>query len=97
MHGGEAVASTEHVAVALARWHERGETAADLAFWRQHLQDFQSPKAFALVVEALLKKQDYRAALADHLKAAEIDPTYAAAYNDLCHQVALHYGAAQRL
>ena len=46
------------------RWHERGEAAADLAFWRDQLDDFRSPKAFALVVDALLRKGDYRAALA---------------------------------
>jgi hypothetical protein len=64
VHGGETVASAEHVATALARWHDRGETTADLAFWREHLEGFQSPKAFALVVEALLRKEDYRAAMA---------------------------------
>jgi hypothetical protein len=64
VHGGETVASAEHVGAALARWHERGETTADLAFWREHLEGFQSPKAFALVVDALLGKGDYRAALA---------------------------------
>ena len=47
----------------LARWHERGEASADLAFWREHLEPFRSPKAFALVVETLLRKADYRAAL----------------------------------
>jgi hypothetical protein len=64
VHGGETVASAEHVATALARWHERGERTADLAFWREHLDGFQSPKAFALVVDALLRKADYRAAMA---------------------------------
>ena len=34
VHGGEAAASAGHVAEALARWHERGEASADLAFWR---------------------------------------------------------------
>jgi hypothetical protein len=63
-HGGEAASSAEHVARALARWRERGEAAADLAFWRGHLEGFRSPKAFALVVDALLRKADYRAALA---------------------------------
>src|SRR5207245_3330675 len=64
VHGGETVASAEHVANALARWRERGETTADLAFWRDHLEGFQSAKAFALVVDALLRKEDYRAAMA---------------------------------
>jgi hypothetical protein len=64
VHGAEAVASARHVATTLARWHERGEAAADLAFWREHLEGFQSAKAFALVVDALLGKDDYRAAMA---------------------------------
>jgi hypothetical protein len=64
VHGGEAAASAEHVATALAHWRERGEATADLAFWRDHLDGFRSPKAFALVVDALLNKQDFRAAMA---------------------------------
>jgi hypothetical protein len=63
VHGGEAASSAEHVAAALAHWHERGQSAADLAFWRGHLDNFRSPKAFALVVDTLLRKADYRAAL----------------------------------
>jgi hypothetical protein len=64
LHGGEILASTDHLAVTLARWHDRGETSADLAFWREHLGGFQTPKAFSQVVEALLRKQDFRAAMA---------------------------------
>ncbi len=63
VHGGEAVASARQVAEALARWHERGQASADLTFWREHLENFRSPKSFALVVEALLHKADYRAAM----------------------------------
>jgi hypothetical protein len=64
LHGGEASSSAAGVANALARWHERGEASADLGFWRGHLEQFRSPKAFALVVDTLLRKADYRAALA---------------------------------
>lgn len=64
VHGGEAVHSAEHLAKALGRWHEQGTAAGDLAFWKRHLEGFRSPKAFALVVEALLRQRDYRAALA---------------------------------
>jgi hypothetical protein len=64
VHGGEAVSSAAHVADALAKWRARGEAAADLAFWRQHQGGFRSAKAFALVVDALLRKHDYRAAMA---------------------------------
>lgn len=64
IHGGEVLASAEHVADALARWRERGEAAGDLAFWREHLEGFRTPKAFAQVIHALLEKKDYRAAMA---------------------------------
>ncbi len=64
LHGGEAASSARGVARALAGWHERGEASADLGFWRGQLEQFHSPKAFALVVDTLLRKADYRAALA---------------------------------
>jgi hypothetical protein len=63
VHGAEASASAHSVAVALAGWHERGESSADLAFWKGRLDSFRSPKAFALVVDTLLRKGDFRAAL----------------------------------
>ncbi|MCI0639607.1 MAG: hypothetical protein L0Y72_02520 [Gemmataceae bacterium] len=62
--GASAAASAEAVAQALSRWRERGAASADLAFWRQQHEHFRSPKAFALVVDALLRQQDYRAAMA---------------------------------
>lgn len=64
VQGAEAVKSAQHVAKALAQWRERGAAAADLTFWKKHLDRFHSPKAFALVVEALLEKSDFRAAMA---------------------------------
>ena len=64
VHGGEAAESARQVAAALAGWRRRGEAAADLAFWRGQLDHFRSPKAFALVVDALLRKGDFRSALA---------------------------------
>jgi hypothetical protein len=62
--GREAASSAAQVADALARWHERGEATADLAFWRDRTDRFRSPKAFALVVDTLLRKGDFRAASA---------------------------------
>ncbi len=61
VHGAEATQSAEHVARSLTRWRERGSETADLAFWREQIDGFRSPKAFALVVEALLAKHDFRA------------------------------------
>ncbi len=62
VHGSEATQSAEHVARSLARWRQRGAGTADLAFWREQLDGFRTAKAFALVVDALLHKQDFRAA-----------------------------------
>lgn len=64
IQGMEITTATEQLAQALIRWHERGETPADLAFWRDQLDQFHSPRAFALVIETLLRKQDYRASMA---------------------------------
>lgn len=77
VHGGEAATSAGNVAKALAAWRERGETTSDLAFWRDRLEDFTSPRAFALVVEALLQRGDHRAAqglLASWLSQAGVVP-----------------------
>jgi hypothetical protein len=61
--GAQLVASTDHVATALGHWHERGEALADLAFWKKHLGGFQSAEAFARVIDPLLRKEDYSAAM----------------------------------
>jgi hypothetical protein len=63
VRGGEAADAARHVAEALARWHAQGDAATGPAFWRQHAGGFQTPKAYALVVDALLRKEDHRAAL----------------------------------
>ena len=56
--GRDSYESAEHVARALAEWREAGESAGDISFWRQHVDRFESAKAYALVVQALLQKQD---------------------------------------
>jgi hypothetical protein len=63
VQGAEAFESAQHVAQALERWHERGMGSVELKFWRDQLEGFRTPKAFAYVVDALLHKQDYRAAM----------------------------------
>jgi len=63
VHGGEATRAAAKVAAALGAWRQRGETTNDLAFWRERIDQFTSPKAFALVVEALLARGDLRASL----------------------------------
>lgn len=62
--GKENWESATHVSQALAEWHAAGEAAGDLSFWRGHVEQFQSAKAYALVVEALVEKNDLVAAMA---------------------------------
>jgi hypothetical protein len=62
VNGSEAIVAAGNVARSLLRWHQRGETAADLGFWRGQLDSFRSPGAFAGVIETLLRKNDGRAA-----------------------------------
>lgn len=59
----EQLDSASHVARALAEWREAGESAGDISFWRKHVEQFQSSKAYAQVVSALLERRDRVAAL----------------------------------
>jgi hypothetical protein len=64
VNGGDAVRSAEQVSEALGAWHAGGKAANDISFWRRHVADFTGPKTYALVVETLLDKRDYTAAMA---------------------------------
>lgn len=62
--GYEAWQSASQVAGALGAWHRAGTAAGDVAFWREHVEEFCSPKAYALLAEALLEQRDLVAAMA---------------------------------
>jgi hypothetical protein len=62
--GHATLESARHVAAALRAWHEGGAEAGNLAFWRQHVEQFRSPKSYALVIETLLDRRDPVAAMA---------------------------------
>ncbi|NLY03159.1 MAG: hypothetical protein GXY83_44490 [Rhodopirellula sp.] len=62
--GMETWESAGQVSAALAAWRAGGTAAGDVAFWRQHVEQFHSPKAYALLVEALLDHRDPVAAMA---------------------------------
>lgn len=62
--GRESWQSADQVSVALAAWQKAGNAAGNLAFWREHAEQFRSPKAYALLVESLLEKNDLVAAMA---------------------------------
>ncbi len=61
--GREGFESARHVARALAEWRAAGEAAGDISFWRQQVDQFQSAKAYAQVVSALLDRHDQVASL----------------------------------
>jgi hypothetical protein len=56
--------SANLVAGALNAWHKAGAAAGDVAFWRLFVDQFDSSKAFQLVIEALLDHRDTVAARA---------------------------------
>lgn len=62
--GAEALESGRGVAAALRAWHKGGASTGNIGFWRKHVTEFHSPKAYALVVEALLHNRDLVAARA---------------------------------
>lgn len=63
LSGQDTLESAESVAAALRAWHGGGAAAGDLNFWRQHVDQFTSPKAYALVIETLLDHGDLVAAM----------------------------------
>lgn len=50
--------SANLVAGALNAWHKAGAASGDVAFWRMFVDQFDSSKAFQLVIEALLDHGD---------------------------------------
>lgn len=62
--GGDSWQSASKVAGALAAVQLAGPASASLAFWRRQVNDFRSPKAYALVIEALIDREDLSAAMA---------------------------------
>jgi hypothetical protein len=62
--GREAHESAAHVAQSLSAWRTAGAAAGDIAFWREQVESFDSPKAYALVVAPLLDLADLTASMA---------------------------------
>ena len=56
--------STNLVAGALNTWHKAGAAAGDVGFWGMFVETFDTSKAFQLVIEALLDKDDLVASMA---------------------------------
>lgn len=60
----ESYESAKLVARALRLWHEGGAEAGNVAFWAPHADLFDSPRAYALVISALLEREDFVPAMA---------------------------------
>ncbi|TWU27081.1 hypothetical protein Pla52o_09400 [Novipirellula galeiformis] len=60
----ESYDSAKLVARALRLWHEGGAEAGNIAFWAPHAEMFDSPRAYALVISALLDRDDFTPAMA---------------------------------
>ncbi len=56
--------AAELVARALNLWHKGGAAAGDIEFWAQHAELFDSPKAYALVIDALMQRGDHKTSTA---------------------------------
>jgi len=60
----DAYRAAEKVAEALNLWHKGGAAAGDVGFWAPYAEMFDSSRAYALVIDALLEKNDFVASLA---------------------------------
>ncbi len=56
--------AARNVAEALRHWHAAGEATAAIKFWAPYVEQFDSPKAYATVIEMLLDRRDTVAARA---------------------------------
>ena len=55
--------AAEHVARAIQLWHADGAAAGAIGFWQPHAEMFDSPRGYALVIEALFDQSDYVASM----------------------------------
>lgn len=60
----ESYESAQLVARGLRVWHRGGAAAGDVSFWAEHAAMFDSPRAYALVIDALLERRDFVASRA---------------------------------
>lgn len=63
VYGRDSWESASHVSTALTEWQQAGESAGDISFWSQHVERFQSAKAYSQVVDALLQAGDHVASM----------------------------------
>lgn len=61
--GHESWESATHVAQIMGEWRQAGGAAGDISFWRERVDKFHSAQSYAIVVDALLNKEDDVAAM----------------------------------
>jgi len=84
--------SANLVAGALNAWHKAGAAAGDIAFWRMFVDQFDSSKAFQLVIEALLEHEDTVAAMALMMQwVSQKDRTPLEEGDSSFHRLAFHW------
>ena len=98
--GSERADAAEHVASSLTAWSQRAPSSNDVSFWRQHREGFTSPAAFAQVIEPLIARQEYRAAMAllmTWLSEGEVVPLEepSASFEGLCERWVRAVAAAE--
>ena len=54
--------AAKNVAEALRHWHAGGKSTGDIGFWAPYVENFESPKAYAMVIDMLLERHDVVAA-----------------------------------
>lgn len=92
VYGMENYESARQVTQALGEWYRAGEAAGDIAFWKKHVGEFQTAKAYAIIVDVLLRKQDILAAmnlLLQWLSQGDTVPLEMGAYS--FHPLVLHW------
>jgi len=88
----EVEVSANLVAGALNAWHKAGAAAGDIAFWRMFVDQFDSSKAFQLVIEALLEHGDTVAAMALMMQwVSQKDRTPLEEGDSSFHRLAFHW------
>ncbi len=63
VEGVKSVEAAVQVAKVLAAWREAGESAGDISFWRNHVEELNATSSFAQIVTALLDRRDHVAAM----------------------------------
>lgn len=63
-NGKEIFQAASQVANAMNLWHKNGTETGNVAFWAQHACLFETPRAYELIINALLEKEDLPTSMA---------------------------------